>query len=112
MFSLQASRQQQTVSNDPRTPTKKLPYKQGPLPLPRARTAAELAATAPYTQKQTNTWGKKQNAVFDRYAKKTIFSHEISKVHPGGGGGSAYALSPRIRRASWMSLGMIVTRLA
>ena len=24
----------------------------------------------------------------------------------------AYALSPRMRRASWMSLGMIVTRLA
>merc|ERR1719361_579959 len=29
-----------------------------------------------------------------------------------GGAGVLYARSPRIRRASWMSLGMMVTRLA
>lgn len=33
-------------------------------------------------------------------------------VHAGAGDGSIYARSPRIRLASWMSFGMMVTRLA
>lgn len=39
---------------------------------------------------------------------KLSYVNKVQKIKPN----KDYARSPRIRRASWMSLGMIVTRLA
>jgi len=44
--------------------------------------------------------------------KKADYAHALSRSDTGGWVKLVYARSPRMRRASWMSLGMMVTRLA